>query len=188
MNKFEFLIEAVKNWKQSGTITQSSPHLCRAMVEHLDPTKDKYVVEFGAGDGVISKYILEKLPEDGKLFSFEINDAMFERMKEIKDPRFIPIYDSAENLGIHLKENSIEEVDSVISGIPFVVLPTELTISILEEAKYYLKPGGMFVQFNYSKILKGVYKSVFHNFTSKYVLLNTPPAFVFRCVKKSSHH
>jgi phospholipid N-methyltransferase len=184
LNRFDFLIEAVKNWKQSGTITQSSPNLCKAMVAHLEPEKDKYVVEFGAGDGVITKYILEKLPPDGLLFSFEINDALYEQMKEIKDSRLVPIYDSAENLGIHLSNAGIDQVDSVISSIPFVVLPTELTISILEEAKKYLKPGSLFVQFNYSKILKGVYKSVFHNYTSKYVLMNTPPAFVFKCIKK----
>ncbi len=184
LNKFDFLIEAIKNWKQSGTITQSSPNLCKEMVSHLDPNNEKIVVEFGAGDGVITKYILEKLPHDGKLFSFEINDALFEQMSNIIDPRLVPIYDSAENLGVHLDKAGITQIDSVISSIPFVVLPTELTISILEEAKKYLKPGALFVQFNYSKILKGVYKSVFHNFTTKYIIMNTPPAFVFKCVRK----
>jgi phospholipid N-methyltransferase len=184
LNKFDFLIEAMRNWKQSGTITQSSPNLCKAMVEHLDPLRDKYIVEFGAGDGVITKYILEKLPSDGKLFSFEINDALFEQMNNIVDHRLIPIYDSAENLGIYLNKAGIAQVDGVISSIPFVVLPTELTISILEEAKKYLKPGSFFVQFNYSKILKGVYKSVFHNYTTKYVFMNTPPAFVFKCMRR----
>jgi phospholipid N-methyltransferase len=184
LNRFDFLIEAIKNWKQSGTITQSSPSLCKAMVEHLDSTKDRFVVEFGAGDGVITKYILEKLHPEGKLFSFEINDALFDQLKEINDPRLIPIYDSAENLGKYLDEAGVSEIDSVISAIPFVVLPTELTISILEEAKKYLKTGSLFVQFNYSKILKVLYKSIFHNYTTKYVLRNTPPAFVFKCVKK----
>ncbi len=184
LNKFDFLIEAMRNWKQSGTITQSSPNLCKAMVEHLDPLKDKIVVEFGAGDGVITKYILEKLPVDGKLFSFEINDALFEQMNNINDNRLVPIYDSAENLGFYLEIAGVAQVDSIISSIPFVVLPTELTISILEVSKKYLKHGALFVQFNYSKVLKGVYKSVFHNYTTKYVFMNTPPAFVFKCIRK----
>jgi phospholipid N-methyltransferase len=184
LNKLDFLIESVKNLKNSGTITQSSPYLCKKMVSHLQTNEHKYIAEFGTGDGVITKHILDKLPPDGKLLAFEINENLFEQLKKINDPRLIPIYDSAESLGTHMEKHGIEALDSVISSIPFVVLPTELTLEILLVAKTHLKKGGLFVQFNYTKILKDLYKSVFHNYTTEYVLLNTPPAFVFRCIKK----
>ncbi|MBK8698105.1 MAG: hypothetical protein IPN29_00400 [Saprospiraceae bacterium] len=119
----------------------------------------------------------------GKL-AFEINESMFDQLAHIKDKRLIAIYDSAENLGLYMDRENISHLDSVISSIPFVVLPTELSISILSEAKRYLKKGGIFIQYNYSRILKDLYKTIFQNYTSEYVLLNTPPAFIFKCTKK----
>jgi phosphatidylethanolamine/phosphatidyl-N-methylethanolamine N-methyltransferase len=180
--KFEFLVEAVKNWKQSGAITQSGPNLCKAMVEHID-SSHKVIVEFGAGDGVITQYILDRMAPDAMLLSFEINESLFQKLDEINDPRLKSIFDSAENLQEHLDEHNIKLVDTVISGIPFVVLPTELTFKILTMAKDVLKPGGLFVQFHYSKILKDLYQTIFGNYDTKIILMNTPPAFVFTCEK-----
>jgi phospholipid N-methyltransferase len=152
------------------------------MVEHIDRENDKFIVEFGAGDGVITKYILEQMPKDCKLLSFEINEQLFQVLENIQDSRLIPIFDSAENIQTYLEQYGIEKVDTIISSIPFVVLPTELTIDILMLSKKYLKPGGLFVQFHYSKILKDLYRAIFGNYETKIVLLNTPPAFVFKCV------
>ncbi len=183
-SKFEFLVEAVKNWKQSGAITQSGPNLCKAMVEHIDPLNDKIIIELGAGDGVITRHILDRMAPDARLFSFEINESLYQKLIEINDPRLIAIYDSAENLKEYLEEYKITEVDTIISGIPFVVLPTELTFSILTMSKEILKLGGFFVQFHYSKILKDLYQTIFGNYDTKVVLMNTPPAIVFTCEKK----
>jgi phospholipid N-methyltransferase len=183
LNKFEYLIESIKNWKNSGTITQSGPSLCKKMVEHID-SKTKYIAEYGAGDGVITKYILDKMPSDGLLLAFEINENLYELLCKINDPRLKPIYDSAEKIEEYCRMYEIENLDTIVSGIPFVVLPTELTIEILESSKKALKKKGLFVQFHYSKILKGIYQTIFQNFTTEYVLLNTPPAFVFRCEKQ----
>jgi phospholipid N-methyltransferase len=183
-SKFDFLIEAVKNWKQAGAITQSGPNLCKAMVEHIDSNNDKVIVEYGAGDGVITKYILEQMPKDGILLSFEINDQLFQKLNEIDDDRLITVFDSAENLPTYLKKYGVEQIDTIISGIPFVVLPTELTVNILTISKKFLKANGIFVQFHYSKILKDLYKAIFGNYDTKMVLINTPPAFVFKCIKE----
>ena len=135
LSKFDFLVESIKNWKKSGTITQSSPYLCKKMVKHLDPKKHHFVAEFGTGDGVITRHILDRLHPDGKLLAFEINESMFDHLATINDPRLIAIYDSAENIEMYMKRENIPHFDSIISSIPFVVLPTELSITILSEAK-----------------------------------------------------
>ncbi len=182
-HKFDFLIEAIKNWKQSGAITQSSEHLCKAMVEHIS-IHDKVIIELGAGDGVITKHILAKVNKDAKVFVFEINETLFEKLKLIDDDRLVLIYDSAENMARYLKDYNIDAVDIVISSIPFVVLPTELTMEILNVAKDCLKKGGLFIQFHYSKVLKDLYTLIFGDYDTNLVFRNTPPAFVFKCIKK----
>jgi phospholipid N-methyltransferase len=181
-SKFDFLIEAIKNWKQSGAITQSGENLCKGMVEHIDDST-KFIVELGAGDGVITKHILEKAPKDAIILSFEINEKLYEKLININDERLIPIYDSAENLSSYLNEYEIKSVDTIVSSIPFVVLPTEITINILEVSKSCLKKGGLFVQFHYSKVLKDLYQTVFSNYETNLILKNAPPAFIFKCKK-----
>ncbi|MBK8699111.1 MAG: hypothetical protein IPN29_06050 [Saprospiraceae bacterium] len=110
LTKFDFLVESIRNWKQSGTITQSSPQLCKKMTRHLDPKKHYFVAEFGSGDGVITKYILDKLHPEGKLLAFEINESMFDQLAHIKDKRLIAIYDSAENLGLYMDRENISHL------------------------------------------------------------------------------
>lgn len=183
-NKLDFFIESLKTIKKSGTITQSGPALCKVMTNHIQPDH-KVIVEIGAGDGAITKYILKRMPKDAILLSFEINDTHHKKLLEIKDPRFHPILDSAEMIEKYLKIHGYNKADTIISSLPFRVLPTELTLTILSKCKRFLKDGGLFLQFHYSGKLKKLYKATFHEVSTQFVLLNAPPAIVFSCKKKA---
>jgi len=50
--------------------------MCRQMAAGI-PANSKYVIELGAGDGVITPYLLDVLPPDAKLLSFEINPELY---------------------------------------------------------------------------------------------------------------
>ena len=60
MNSMKFLREGIKNLRTVGTLTRSSKFVCREMVNQVDFSKVKNVVELGAGDGVITKHIFKK--------------------------------------------------------------------------------------------------------------------------------
>ncbi len=152
-------------------------------MQKIDPKNTKVVVELGPGDGVITHYILERIGPDAKLLLFEINDVFMEHLRTqfANEPRVVLIHDSATEIGRYLEENGIKQVDYVISGIPFVMLPEALTIDITTKCKQWLRSGGAFIQFHYSPLLIPLYKKVFGNSNTEFIPLNLPPALVITC-------
>jgi len=178
MEKIAFFKESLKNLKTVGTVVRSSKFVCKEMVSHVDFSKAKYIVELGAGDGVITKHILDKMSKDSILLSFEVNKKFCDQLRQINDPRLRIIEDSAENVEIYLKKENIKKIDAIISAIPFVSLPNDLGYSIVGECKKHLKKEGPFIQIHYSLLAKKIYKNVFGNVDINFVPLNLPPAFV----------
>lgn len=182
MSRLKFLIEGFKHFNEIGTVTRSGPAMCRKMVSYLD-SQSKYVLELGAGDGVITPYILDKMPADGKLLSFEINEKLYEQLCKIDDDRLIPINDSAEHLEKYLEEYGISKLDAIVSAIPYIVLPKEIAIKIVSLCKDLLKDGAPFTQVHYARNLKDLYQGIFGNLKMHFILANVPPAYVFYCKK-----
>ncbi len=183
MNKLNFLREGIKNFKTMGTVARSSRFLSKRMIKNVDFSTCEVIVELGAGDGVITRRILSQMSVRSKLFCFEVNPNMIEILATIKDPRLIIIQDSAENLLLHLQKNDLEEVDAIISALPFVILPEELRQRILNTCILALKEDGSFIQMHYSLKEKALYTSRFASVNISFVPLNIPPAFVLECIK-----
>ncbi len=178
MNSIRFFKEGIKNLRTVGTLTRSSKYLCRNMVSYVDFDKAKVIVELGAGDGVITRHILTHMAPDAKLLSFEVLDSMAAVLRHIEDDRLIVINDSAEQLGMYLKQYDLEAIDAVISAIPFVALPDELAYRIVGECKKYMKIGAPYIQVHYSLLAKKIYEDIFGDVKVHFVPLNVPPAFV----------
>ena len=181
MNRFKYFIKGVKDFKTKGTIAPTSKYTSKRMLRNIDFSKADLLVELGAGDGSITRRILEQMHPNAKLYSFEIDPKFCEFLAKIDDPRLHIINDSAEFLTDYLKKWGVEKVDSFVSGIPFVMLPDALGDNILQQAKDALHEDGRFVQFHYSTIPKKRYKRIFDAIEIKLEVRNLPPAFVFIC-------
>ncbi|NNE28447.1 MAG: methyltransferase [Saprospiraceae bacterium] len=178
MRRIDFLREGLKNLKTVGTVTRSSKFACREMIRHVDFKKAKVLVELGAGDGVITRHILDAMSKDAKLLLFEVNPEFCEVLRGIKDDRLIVVEDSAEKLPKYLEKNQLGTPDYIISAIPFVAMPDDISYRIVETCRDNLKLGGKYVQIHYSLLLKKMYKRVFGNVNVNFVPLNIPPAFI----------
>lgn len=184
MSTIEFFREGIRNLKTVGTITRSSKYLCKHMVSHVDFAKARVLIELGAGDGVITKHILSKMHPDARLLAFEVNSRFCDMLRSIDDERLIVVEDSAENLGDHLRKIHAEQVDYVLSAIPFVALPKEVGVKIVQECKKHLRDRGLYIQIHYSLLTKRLYEDVFGNVDVNFVPLNVPPAFVLVSQKR----
>ncbi|MCB9283244.1 MAG: methyltransferase domain-containing protein [Lewinellaceae bacterium] len=173
-----FFQEGLKNLKTVGTITRSSPFLCRKVTDMVDFNQARIIAELGAGDGVITRHILPRLHPEGKLLAFEVLPQMSEHLLQIDDPRLIVVEDSAEHIPVYLEKENLQQVDYILSAIPFVVLPQELSLNILATCRDVLRPGGLFVQVHYSLLAKKLYEETFGNVRVHFVPWNIPPAFV----------
>lgn len=185
MKRFEFLKESLKHFKTVGTVTRSSRYLSRGVVKHARVQNAKVVVELGAGDGVMTRHILKVLPADAILFSFEVNAHFCKQIMKINDPRLKVINLSAEKMQEVIGKYGFQQVDAVISALPFSVFPLELTYSIVGLSFDILKENCRFVQIHYTLKIKKIYEQIFGNIKSFFEFRNIPPAFIFACEKKS---
>lgn len=182
MNKLKFFSESLKNLRTIGTFTRSSKFACEKMVSYVDFENSKVIVELGAGDGVITKHIVEKMRKDAILLTFEVNEEFCKTIRnEIDDPRVKVIEDSAEKLPFYLEQYGCKEVDNIVSAIPFVSIPEKLGKKIINISKGTLKKGGRFIQIHYSLLVKSRYEEIFNNVEIHFEARNMPPAFVLEC-------
>lgn len=182
MTRIEFLREGLKDLRTVGTLTRSSRYLCRGMLKRVDFSEAKVLVELGAGDGVLTKHILQRMRPDATLLAFEVNDKFCALMRDtLQDDRLLVIEDSAEHLGQHLERLGLGKADYILSAIPFVMLPRDLARRIITTSRDYLRPGGQFNQIHYSLALKSLYEDIFESVKLRFVPLNLPPAFVLSC-------
>jgi len=182
MKQITLLTEAFKNLKTVGTITFSSKFLVKNIIAPIDFNKARCIVELGAGDGCITKALLEKMRPDATLISFEINDKFCELIKrEVTDNRLHLVCDSAEKIGEYLKQYGFEKADFIVSSVPLVVLPKEIARNIEKEVTKTLKSGGIFVHLSYSPLQFKKFEKMFSSVKLHFTLLNMPPAFVYIC-------
>jgi phosphatidylethanolamine/phosphatidyl-N-methylethanolamine N-methyltransferase len=181
-SRLSFLKQWVRNPREMGSLTPSSRFLTREVVGRIDFTQARYIAELGPGTGVFTQAILEQLPPDGKLLAVDTNPSFIEHLRrEIRDPRFLPVLGSAENLDTLVQEAGWPGVDAVVSGIPYTLLPKPVTRSILKSVRRSLSGGGVFVGYQYSRMLRPHLLDVFGNVHYRSVVLNLPPAFVYTC-------
>ncbi len=184
----------LRNKSQVGALTPSGDKLADAMVDWIDWSSVKSVVEFGPGTGVFTEKILTKLHPDAKFFAVEQDEHLADITRE-RCPDATVHTDCVSNIATLCEKEGIEKVDAVISGLPWAVFTHELQKELLEEMKSVLKPGGKFVTFAYlqgmllpaaqrfRKLLKSEFSDVHQ---SKVVWGNVPPAFVYRCVQEGT--
>ena len=181
MSTFSFLLEGIRNITTTGTITRSSTALCKAAIDRIDWANTKVVVELGAGDGVITRHILDRLGPDGKVIAFEVSEDLCNDMRKIGDDRLVVAHDSAENIQRWLDTIGADKADHIVSAIPFAALPEELGRRIVAAARATLRPGGGYNQVHYSLKTKGYYEAAFGGVETRRVWRNLPPAWVLYC-------
>lgn len=79
------------------------------MVKHAAVSQCNTILELGAGDGAITKYILKDLKVDAKLIIFEVNPIFCEKLSKIEDSRIILIQTSAEEMVTELETLGIKK-------------------------------------------------------------------------------
>lgn len=183
--KFNFFKEAVKNYKTSGTVIPSSRFLADKMLESIDFSTAKIIVELGPGNGAITKRILKKIHPKTVVVCFEINEVFYTELLKIKHPQLKVLNNSAENIQKELNKLGFLKADAIISSLPLTIIPKEISNTILLNSYGVLKSKGVFVQYQYSLTY---YKKLKAVFTEKIILkfepLNFPPAFIYKCTKK----
>lgn len=172
MNAFDFIKVALKDYKV-GAITKSSPHTVRAILKKVRPGY-KLVVEYGAGDGVITKELLSRLPGDAKVVAVELNKDFLPLLNDIKDDRLAVKNEDVVRLSEDFSAAGLKTADAVISGIPFSFFNPATRERIVRNTHRNLRDGGAFIVYQYSPLMLPVLKKYF-----RHVSLSVEPRNVF---------
>jgi len=180
-------IQFIKNFindRDVASITPTSTRCVKKVCSHIDFTRDLLIVEYGPGDGVFSRYLLQQMSAGSRLIMVEANRNFAEHLREtLRDPR-ATVYNNLAGDVIHiLDRQDIGNVDYIISGIPFSFLKPIRKVKVLEATKALLKEGGKFLAYQTSGHLKKPLLKVFGNFTTEFEMLNIPPYFIYEVVK-----
>lgn len=183
MSKIDFLKTFIKD-RDVASITPSSLHCVKKVCTNIDFKKDFVLVEYGPGDGVFSRYILEQMSPNSKLILIELNKDFYNHLNAtIKDPR-VEVYNiRAGDVEEVMSPELIGQVDYVLSGIPFSFLEKSRKRIVLMATKNILKEGGLFLAYQTSGHLKKPVMEVFGNLETEREMLNLPPYLIYRVVK-----
>ncbi|OON38107.1 methyltransferase [Izhakiella australiensis] len=171
-NKTGYLQEFISDPRSTGTIAPSSRSLCKTMSDAVDWQTARSIAELGAGDGVLTRHLLERMHANASLSAFETNPRFYDKLSAFGDERLTILIDSAENIE--------PGYDVIFSGLPLLSLPESTRHHILQRACAALNPGGIFIQFQYTALSESLLSQYF-NWTRARVICNFPPALVYRC-------
>lgn len=166
-----------------GSIAPSSRWLVRAMLDVARIEQAAVIAEFGPGTGVFTDEIIRRMRPDARLLVFEVDQQFVSSLRErIHDPRVTILAESAATIGHQLERLELPGLDCIVSGLPFTSLPRPLSREILEATRAALRPGGVFVTYQYTPLLRALLRAYFPSTRiSRFVLPNLPPALVFEC-------
>ncbi len=185
----KFFSELVCHPKAVGAVAPSSSNLARHLVSSIDWGTTSTVLEYGPGTGVITEEIVSQLPSESRFLAIEIS-SRFADMLRNRFPGVCICEGSVGKVKNHCETNGVQDVDAIVSGLPWAVFSDEDQTTYLDATMQVLRPGGQFIAFGYlqglllpagwrfRKKLQGYFSEVL---VSKPVWANLPPAFFYCC-------
>ncbi|MBE8614834.1 methyltransferase [Morganella morganii] len=161
-----------------GSLVPSSRWLCNRMVELANWEGVVTVAELGAGDGVLTRRLLDKLALDAELDAYEIQTDLVCKLQILatRDARLNVISQSAEKLH--------RNYDIIFSCLPLSSIPTRVCIRILRQIRERLVSGGSLILFQYTSLTEKLLSRYF-DCTKIYEVRNFPPAWIYVCTSRS---
>ncbi|HOC56028.1 MAG TPA: methyltransferase domain-containing protein [Verrucomicrobiota bacterium] len=182
-----FMCAALLKFRQTGAIVPSQRFLISKMITPVPETYSGRIIELGAGNGALTLRLAARCPK-ARILACEINPVLARKTRENLDRAGINgqvkvVSDSAEHLLSEMGRRGMDHVDFVLSGIPLGNLPGEQVQALIDTICGALRPGGMYIQFQYSLIDRKRIRSRFRLLRTCPVVLNVPPAVVYYAQK-----
>jgi len=185
----KFFREFVSHPRAVGAVSPSSANLARHLVATIDWDATTTVLEYGPGTGAITGEIVSQLPAGTNFCAIEIS-PQFARVLRDRFPDVCVVEGSVGEVRQLCDSQGIDQVDAILSGLPWAAFSDEDQTSYLDATMKVLRPGGQFISFGH---LQGLLLPSARRFrkkleryftevtTSKPVWGNLPPAYFYLC-------
>ncbi len=174
---------ALTNIKQTGAVVPSQRFLINRMIACVPPSYKGRIIELGAGSGALTLRLGARCPK-ARILACEINPTLAGDIEDLManagmSRRLEVATQSAQTLLTELCAKGGDKADFIISGIPLANFKREEVVELISLIKHTLRPGGLYVQFQYSLVDRRTIKETFGNIRVVPILLNIPPAVVY---------
>lgn len=170
--------------KNVGALMSTPGHVTKYLINKIDFDKAKVMLEYGPGNGAITKHLLKRMSLDSFLFVFETNAQFINELSELEDKRLIIINADAEKAQMILENRyKINKVDCIISTIPFTFTNRRKRRRIVFRSFKLLKEKGKFITAQYSWLIYNLIKKQSSEISIKPILLSIPPTFIINGIK-----
>ncbi|WP_419896838.1 class I SAM-dependent methyltransferase [Roseomonas sp. USHLN139] len=141
----------LKRWSanplQMGSVVPSSPSLCRRIAREVRRGPQDYVLDLGAGTGVVSRALLESGVPAERLIVVEIVPEMAAHLRDTL-PGVRVVCGDAFDLAGCIPPEAHHRIATAICGIPLVLLPLEKQRRFLRSVEA-VAPGQAFLLYTY---------------------------------------
>lgn len=145
----EFLKAFIDNPLDVGAIVPSSQKLAERMIEGINPDKNSTVMELGVGTGSFTKLLKEIVPDEKSYLGIEQDKNLVQFLrKNFSEMCFIQ-GNACKALILH-ELSKFGKVDYILSGLPFVSMPKEVSKKIFAQIEKFMDQGCMFRTFQYA--------------------------------------
>ncbi len=177
-----FFLAFLRNPRKVGNPFASGKSLSKAMAAQLLVAEDEFVIELGAGNGAVTRAILDAGVKSEKLIIIEREKQFLKRLTN-KFPDVRVELGDARNTSDIVKALGIGQVGAVVSSLPLLNMPHDVRHEIVNSCFKALKKDGLYIQYTYglvSPVPKPNQKEIgIRGNVKKNVLLNIPPARVW---------
>lgn len=169
-----FLKETLRNFSTIGAVIPTSAYTARKMAQLVSNSSQGYVVELGAGTGVITAALLKHLTDPKRLIVIEKSLEMANYLQK-RFPEVHVIHGDALHLQALLSDYG-DQISTIISALPFTLMSKSLVEQIGQQIENVLTKDGRLIQITYKRKQDPKFPAPLKLQYSKYVWFNVPPA------------
>lgn len=186
---FHFLRSFMANPQRVGAVFPSGAVLAGQITDPIDFYRARVIVELGPGTGAFTQVLAQRAHPACRVLALELDERLAFFVAR-RYPRVEAINAAAEQLVQVLAERGVEQVDAVVSGLPFANFGACQQARVIDAVRAVLRPGGAFVSYSFmhaqvlptSQQFRRSLRTGFGRLDIVPVLLNAPPALVYSCV------
>ncbi|MBU9720933.1 MULTISPECIES: class I SAM-dependent methyltransferase [Bacillaceae] len=170
-----------------ASITPTSQSCVAEICKRIDFEKRLVIIEYGPATGVFTEYLLNHLTDDSLIIAVELNPNFANYLGgNIQDHRLKVHQGNAEFID-KIMEDYDEEVDYVLSGIPFSLMTHNGRLSVVQKTHKLLKKGGKFLPYQtFFQRDEHLLHYLYHQFpevNDNYLFRNIPPMRIYEAIK-----